>query len=392
MATANKHVSKGDLIKAEGFNDHEDRITTLETQMAMLLANNTNGGILITQLIPDSPYTVNDPLEIRGQNFGYSDGAQRVSFDGVPIFQYGLGSNDSRLLVTVPNLPNLPKEGKNDVVLRVEHGQLFTTRVITVKPVVVELGGNVDVVWDEVNPNNPSPNPITAGQPAKFGYSLVSRATADADFLITASASTGWKTTVLKADAVTPVLNNTITLAKGATLAFFIQVDIPTNTNNTPLTLTVSSASGIVVGSDAHDFTVGVPFSNHPTGILLNETAFAATDGAGNNDPTGKLDSASKTISLKANSIGTVTFECTFTNPGTYDIAVTTSPGTTNWASGTAGTPASYTENVGGKTENPQLAVQPQTTASKTGQAVITITQRGTSNVEKRTYQLALLP
>jgi hypothetical protein len=394
------HVRPGDLITAEQMNRLLDEINSLDTRVATL-ENGAGAGnaVQITSIIPAGgigmPIRVNDELQILGLNFGYSKGAQRVYFDNKRVDEYRVGSSDTRLVVPVPSLPDLPNAGRL-VVLRVENGPQFDTQNITVLPILQTLTGDVDVIWLDI-PGNPDPNPVVPSQSATFAYQLRSRANLTALYTITPTV-TVMSGTVPAGLANPQVLDGSrnniasrqVSLDPGQTRSFFIRIQtVPSGTNGLAFNLNVSAGAGGISGSDQRPFIVGTPVEPSDPAIQLVVSNF---------EPATNFNDSTNEIRLNEGVIGTMNYLATFTDAGTYHITFELSAGSTNWEVGPGDTPLlsagvyGYTETNPNVTENAQFKVRANSGASSTGQVIFTVKRAGQTIGQTRRYNLVLLP
>jgi hypothetical protein len=306
-------------------NDLVDTVNDLRVRVADLEDKQTNGSaVVITNLIFTSPLRLGAQIEIRGQNFGYSRGAQRVRFDNVDITEFRPGSDDTRLLVTVPSFANFPESGR-DVTLFVSNGVSSAIRTLSVLPADHPVSGNlVDVLWETV-----TPNPFLPKDSPRLGYRLRSRVGVTRTFTITPTISrpelqTGIELRELQDDKEVPVTNRQIQLASLQEKLFCMYLPtIPDSfTKGTSFTITVSAVSGGVTGTDSRDFTVGEKTIQSDPTITLSFSNFSAVDDAGDPLPAtdGSYDSASNTIQLRAGKFGRAELAATFEQVGTYTV------------------------------------------------------------------------
>jgi hypothetical protein len=327
-----EQVKAGELITAEWMNDLVVTINDLLTRVAKL--EGAQGGVVITDLIYTSPLRLGDPLEIRGLNFGYSRGAQQVYFDAVSITNFHTGSNDTRLIVTVPSFADFPEEGRV-VTLLVANGVNSAMRTLTILPADRPISGNlVDVIWETI-----TPNPFSAGNSPRIGYRLRSRIRVARTFTLTTTISraelqTGIELRELQGDKEVRIANGQIELGSLQEKLFFLQFPkIPDAiTRGTKFTITVSAVSGGVTGSDTREFTVGEKSLQSDPAITLSYSDFNAVDDAGDPAPAdGLYDSATDTIKLKAQAFGRAELLATFTQVGTYTVTINPSGTVDGW-------------------------------------------------------------
>src|SRR5215831_4917180 len=108
MALNLKRVKPGDLITADVMNTIMDALDSLDSR----IGGTTGTAVRIDHLEPSDTIQVGKDLKIFGSNFQYSIGGQRVFFDSFGVMAYKVGSSDSLLIVTVPDLGPLPSQGK----------------------------------------------------------------------------------------------------------------------------------------------------------------------------------------------------------------------------------------------------------------------------------------
>ena len=159
MAQPLKKAQPGDIITAEDWNLVVDAINEL-------LQSGQTSGIKVAALLPGG--TVIDPIrvgtiqQITGQNFGFSIGQSKVTFEaGTTIAtilraQMLAGSFDERLLFIMPPVPGITPAGLN-MTMRVSNGVAEDTRSVFVMPVVIDLTGDMFVTFraDSRRTHNP---------------------------------------------------------------------------------------------------------------------------------------------------------------------------------------------------------------------------------------------
>lgn len=290
-------VNRGDLITADVINALIDEIEILKQQLG-----NAGNAPVISLIIPSSNWHVGDPLDIQGENFRFSQGAQLVTFDGVLVTAYKPGTTDSRLLINIPDIPNLPQGGKPvDMIIANGFGSTMRTQVIL--PVELPLEGDiVDVFWDSI-----SPNPITPPGEANFNYRVRSRAGQTATFTLTPTILTpGWPTDlqVIVDGAVST--NRQVQLAPMQQKPFTVRVpSVPAAFANTSFTIRVVATVGSATGSDTRTFTVGQVVIPPDNTITLAPQSFTVRDSNGFPDPSsGSYNDATGTILCKTGRSG----------------------------------------------------------------------------------------
>lgn len=197
-------VQPGDLITSDLMNRFLRELSDLEERVSLLEGGTPAAGqVVITDVLPGTLLQERQEVQIKGRNFDFSIGAQRVYFATQPVEFYKLGSSDNLLVVDVPTIPGLPTLG-GTVTLTVSNKTTTATRQVTVIPVTQEISGPVDAESKRVEPD-----PIVAGLNADFPFLLTSRASgAPADFSVTAALTgVSWQDRVRILDSDKSVLS-----------------------------------------------------------------------------------------------------------------------------------------------------------------------------------------
>lgn len=312
-----QEVKPGDLIKAEDWNQIIRLLNNFDERVTNLEASSIGGSVVITRLVYTPPLRMGHTLEIQGQNFGTSRGAQQVQFDNNFIVRYGK-SDDSTLFIIVPtDLPDIGENGR-DVLLRVSNGASSDSRTIRIFPIDIPIAGNiVDLTFVSVDPN-----PLAANKAAKLNFTANSRAgnTAEFDVIITISDNT------LQAGkrlftGNTEVPNFRLKLQPLKDLPFSINLPaLPASLANGQFRISILFRSGSMVGSLTRDYSVGTPIPEPDKTINIFPERMEVLDNNGFPDSNlGDYDGGSNTISLKAGRTGTMWIRATFEQEGTYD-------------------------------------------------------------------------
>lgn len=361
-----KEVQPGDLITASSWNLMVKKVLELEIKVNELLATGIGVSPVITQILPPSPPAVwraGGSVEIHGRNFGFSRGAQLVTFDGVLVTAFKDGSSDTLLLIDIPPIPGLPENGKI-VTLVVANGFGSTSRQMFILPVDIPITGAViDVFWESV-----SPNPITPGVPVFIGYRLRSRAPVTATFTINPQI-------LSPAGIGAPQVFNTLTqentsrqiqLATMESRSFFVRIpSIPEGV--TVFELKVAATAGQAIGSDVRDFPINSLIILPDPTIALTPLNFEAIDSTALPDPTGgSYSHADRTIHVRQDRSGIMSLRAEFQNTGIYEFQVISIGPANGWAVGLTETPENITIDAadfsGGATvaaETPKFFVAP---------------------------------
>src|SRR5258705_12776173 len=109
MAKKFDRVRAGDLITDVFVNGLLDYLEALDVRVSGL--EQGSGSVAITSL-PFGDIRVGQEVHIRGRNFGFSTGQQKVFIDDVPVNAFRFGSDDTELIFTIPAVPNIPSTGK----------------------------------------------------------------------------------------------------------------------------------------------------------------------------------------------------------------------------------------------------------------------------------------
>lgn len=328
MANINK-VGQGDRITAQFMNTLIDAIQALELQVKALQAGTTGSpGPLITAILSQGvdittlpALHTNDPLEIFGQNFGFSRGAQYVSFNGLQNASFKQGSNDSLLLLNIPPTLTVDENG-TPVTMLIGNGLGSVTRTITVKPPDVPITSDaVDVLFKTV-----SPNPLEASKPATITYTIASRLAKTTTFTLSPHISTAnWPADnqlVALDELLQPLPGQNITLAPLQQKTFSIRIpSVPAAPGPSfDMKLSASAQGAVIATTD----TI-------PVGSVVVQLSFSAiaervdflTQGLPNanggsfdkNDPEHK-------VKVKAGSAAQIKIDTSFAEKDTYDYKV----------------------------------------------------------------------
>ena len=320
-----QHVQPGDLITASFFNglidNLLDELTALDKRLATLEGATSTVSVVISD-VDNNQVHVGDDLTITGKNFGFSIGAHRVRFNGVPPTGFGAASSDTVLICEVPPIPGLPPTG-GPVTVTVTNVALpaegaTASRTITVLPAQVNQAGNIDVLLTDVTPDI-----LTADADNLFQFELSSAATLPAvvtlaSKVMVAGNAVAWPIALLGSDHK-PIPSNQVTLASGAKQTVVVRVSIPKGTNGTAFTLDVQgTAPGLPTASAGlSPMTVGQGGDPDPTFTLALK-------------PLGNVVSGS-TITVASGMFATVSVDVEITAPGTYNVTLGAVPGTSGW-------------------------------------------------------------
>ena len=422
MAQPLKKAQPGDIITAEDWNLVVDAINEL-------LQSGQGSGIKVAALLPGG--TVIDPIrvgtiqQITGQNFGFSIGQSKVTFESgnttatVLRAQMLAGSFDERLLFMMPPVPGITPAGMN-MTMRVSNGVADDTRSVFVMPVVIDLTGDMFVTFRADTAPNPKPNPLEsgAGKAAEFRYRLQTGLNQPGAFGLTAeilNSSVAVPQSLVDSiqfldEGDQPISGRQVQMGKNEGRNITVRIpELPAAFAGQTFTLKVTATAGTVVGTDQRSFTVGTPVTPPDPNIEANQTSFTLIDQTSGNTETpnaqnGILDGT--TIKLKVGKRGVVNFSTKLTKAGTYDITIAAKQGTTltNW------TPEMTPDSVGTRSadgskmtvtvasDNDQtlrtekFRVTPTAGATPTGTIVFRIKRQGSTSDFSKEYGVQLLP
>jgi hypothetical protein len=260
------NVRPGDLIRSDLFNQILSDVVDLGARVLQLEGTQATGAtaVKILALLPSDNLTVGQEVVIEGKNFEFSIGGASVSFGSKSVFAFKSGSRDSRLIVDVPQIDGLPKEGKQ-LPLSVSNSASSDVRMVTVTPSQVPLYGRVPMV-----PGTIDPNPPVSGQDVLLPVTVTSAASAEATFAISvliagpsevpSATAYDYLVTVLNADK-TPVPNRQVTLAPNASRQLLVSLKKLPFTADFSLVVK-ATAPGVQGDTGVKRYTVGTSDTN----------------------------------------------------------------------------------------------------------------------------------
>jgi hypothetical protein len=407
MAQTLKKAQPGDVITAEDWNLVVDAINEL-------MQSGQTGGIKINASLPAG--TALDPIriglltQITGQNFGFAIGQSKVTFEQlgsqIVVRRQDMlsGSSDERLLFIMPPIPGLPNDGVQST-MTVDNGVASDTRQVTVKPVVIDLQGDMFVSFRGDTSPNPNPNPILASQTASFFYRFQSAINQPASFDLVAEVPNasvaipvGFVESIEFRDQGNQLISNKrIDLGKNESRNVTVRIpQIPSSFNNQKFTLRVKATSGNVTGNDQREFPVGTPVVESDPAIDMQQTTqtvFDIVSGQVDSNPlNGRLDGGSS-IFLKVGKIMQIPFNVSLKQAGTYNITIQAKQGTTlnNWTLQLVNTPASLTVQANDLPRVFTFGVNPNANASATGSIVFRVKRTGVTTEWSKEFSVNLL-
>src|SRR5262245_4179480 len=401
MAQLLNRVQPGDVITAEMWNLAVDAINEL-------LQSGQTTGVRVAAIAPagetDDPIRVGLPLQITGQNFGYSIGQSIVSFEWpggnvvVVRDQMLVGSSDERLLLIVPQLPGLPETGRT-MTLRVGNGLASDVRTVFVMPIVIPLQGDVFVSWrGDISPN-PNPNPLQPTSSATFAYRLDAATNMAAVFDLNAeiiNSTVSVPQSLLdsiefRGEDGNVIAGRRLQLGRSEGRNVMVRIpQLPANFANQSFTLRIGASSGALTNSDARSFTVGTTVPPTDPTIQVQQTGSVvlnvSTGDVDTNPLNGQLDGS--TIRLRQGRQMIIMFNVGITVPGNYDLTIQPRAGTTlaGWTLELVNTLPTITGNT-----LAQIGVRPGSGAVSNGALVFRIRRQGATAEWSREFGVQLL-
>lgn len=401
-----KRVQPGDVITAEMWNLAVDAVNEL-------LLGSQASGIQITALLPagtaDDPIRIGTQQQISGQSFGYSIGQSTVTFQGpsgpVVVTRNNMlvGSSDTRLLFTVPPIPDLPQIGAI-LNMRVDNGVAHDIRTVFVKPVVATVSGDVFVNWRADATPNPDPNPIQPPGQARFFYQVQTGINIPATFTLSANITSA--TTPISPQLVSSIEfqnesgslipNKQLEMGRNETRNIIVRIpNIPTALANQTFTLEIRAASANIQGSDARLFTVGTPVTPADPNIVSEQTGFEVFNASTEESDNAGGSLAGSTINLRANRLAILAFNVRLLAAGSYDLTIQPPTGATlnGWTLAVLNPPSpiSVTGNNSQQIYNVNFAVTRTPVANAGGTFVVRIQKQGEARDWHKQFQLELM-
>ena len=326
MPTSIPRVRPGDLITADLMNTMIDRLNALEAAVAAGEGTPTAHAVSISGLIPaNGNVRVGDFLQVFGQNFDFSIGAQRVFIDTTRVDAFdGANCSDTKLVFRIPSTITDVPSGGRPAILTVNNATSTARWTITLLP-ALELVGAIDV--------NPMPPPqIVPSTQVTFQYELVCNATLATTYDLTATLTPAanpdaWRGQVHILDTNQATEINQLRLVPNQRKTIFVRINqVPAGTNlvSFDLVLDVKSTAGNVGGSSLKTYVVGGPAEEIDETTKVNVPSIEVLPGS-----SGAVTSSTVTVGA-----GTVnlSYPVIFEVQGNYDLDVVFSNGATNWS------------------------------------------------------------
>jgi hypothetical protein len=297
-------VNPGDLITADRMNQMASAIANLDARLTVLEATGPVANpVRIDGFTVNQPVRVGDQIEVNGAGFLIPAVLNAVTMGNVPVTSFAMMSGASKLVFTVPAIPNVPVNGTAVTVALTNANGSATSPQLIVFPKVDLPSGQTQVLYTNapVMPFN-QPN-ITAGQVYIFTFEITAFTDRNVSYAI-APGITGanWLAKLVETSPQ-PVTQN-------GTLPIHVQVTAAAGTGVLTLNVT-ETTSGTKVTPGTIQLTI-VTGSPPPTPDNRVRVAFR-TAGLG-------ATLAGGAIEFKRNQQGAVGFTVTFTEQGDYVI------------------------------------------------------------------------
>jgi hypothetical protein len=366
MATTFPRVKAGDVIRHDDWNqvlaaieDLYSRITTPDPT-----------AVAITGFAPPGPVSVGDPLTIQGRNFQFSIGSLRLFFDGVAVNAFNLGSSDTQLLINVPDIPNLPQQGRQ-VNVSVYNRTSNDQQQITVIPIPVPLSGIVTVSAQSF-----SGTPTAGGPPTTFPFVVTSGLSVPRALTLRPTVSvSAWQNLVQVLDATTStpqvISGGQIKLSPNQSMSVLVSIAIPSTAGGTPFGVAldaIDALTGANFGSSGtKSYTVGKASQDDPN-VQFGQISLVDFQ------PPGQSNVLSgNTITLLQGGSAIIRVVGTFKAATKYTVSIA-NQNATGWSAPTLNIPSDGQFDFSAAVpppQNLQFTVQATSTAVSGGQVVL---------------------
>jgi hypothetical protein len=267
-------------------------------------------------------------MTVTGENFDISTHAAVAHIGSVIVPAFKPESTDTKLVFTVPNVPEVAS-GAKQVQLKVSNFSTEATRLITLQPKTQVFQGTIDLQYVDA-----TPSPLQAGGNAFVHFVAKSTGSPAVTVGLSASVSTGW-TGVQIMDVATPpqpIASHQITVPALGEADFGVRVPIPAGTAvGTAFDLLVEGAGQGVSSSRIKQFKVGQAPPVEDPEIQID---FRAAEGSA-------LDGS--VLRVPAGAAAEITLDVQFAKAGDYDIKVALEPAASKWSVATDAPAASLT-------------------------------------------------
>jgi hypothetical protein len=276
MSTPPERVRPGDLITASFMNRLLDRLKACEDKLAV--GTGTGSSLFIDSIVPSGTLSVGQQIEVHGRGFADPVSGNIVTMGGMVIERFLPGSTPSILIMTVPNIPGVPR---SDVVLTVRNGTSSDSETLNVIPAVVVPVGRLMIT--DVTGTVAPPGTITVGGTFTFWFDLESQTLPGGETYnfstsyANASGSTvaAWlAATVMVSSTGSPLGSSTMRLNPGSPVRIGVRFTVPTGAARVELTLvaqSVNNPSGLSTAMGPIPIVTGVaqPVSDPRVSVLM---------------------------------------------------------------------------------------------------------------------------
>jgi hypothetical protein len=310
------NVTPGDVITAAYWNHLISLVNDLETRLADLEGQSSDGTLRITQVFPTGTVTAGDTIRISGRNFDFVRGAHSVFVGTTRATNFLNGSSDSLLIVQIPDLVTGATPSGASLNLTVGNLTSVVTWPMTIKSKPIEVGGGVEFGFLNSTPTVPAAN-----SPIQYNFRLASLSNVNLPVLITPDlqfpGAPAGLVEVRDSDGQLKT-DRTIALPAGAAKIIGVRItSIPNVANGTPFALAVTAtAPGIApVAASVPPQTVGQA-AEQPDSTITNLTFNRVLDGSASFTAAPAGDTVDGIVSIPGNAAATVTIalDTTFAN------------------------------------------------------------------------------
>jgi hypothetical protein len=362
MATLD-HVLPGGLIKSDDWNKIINELNSLETRVAALEAITPPpppDAPVITGRSPSGDIVVPSRLTIFGRNFITPPMHQNfVSIAGVTLDEFVAGSDDTHLIVDLPDFGGSPPSSAPLTVSN-RKGTSNAIQVGMHAPVIVPMG------ITDVTKVTQNLGQIDADKKYTFMFQIAATLNVPETYEVSASylnvqgATVGdWQTnTRLVDDSATTIPSSQVTVSTGHPARVGVEVKVPTGATSVELGVHARSLHNdaqLSTTSPLIPITVGQPFADNPNAPTFLLPGYPTGAGIPIRKKTvNDVDviqisfgqSAPIAVDLGLRLAGTYTFSAAIDNPGSL-WALTTPASPVDPPGVTVGGPQSETVNIG---------------------------------------------